>query len=315
MAGKKDKTKKKQRKTADPNQGYFFDEPPRYLDEDPSFKPFEYPVWTRNKARLVQRYLRYFVFITRHGTYIDGFAGPQEPDKLETWTAGLVFNSEPAWLRNFFLCELDEKKIPALKELEGRAAQSNDGSKRMLRVYAGDFNDTVDSVLSNGVITGKEATFCLLDQRTFECNWETVQKLAQHKASNKIELFYFLGTGWLHRAFSGLRIATDERMNRWWGRDDWHVLKGSSGQSIAATVVRRFKQELGYKYANAFPIYEDEGGERKAMYQMIHASDHEEAPKLMARAYRNAVNVEEPPEQLEIEISPADKLVKLNDCG
>ncbi len=88
-SGKKKKNKgvkKKEKRTADPNQGYFFDEPPQYVDEDPTFKPYEYPVWTRNKARLVQRYLRYFVFITRHGTYIDGFAGPQEPDRPETWT-------------------------------------------------------------------------------------------------------------------------------------------------------------------------------------------------------------------------------------
>jgi hypothetical protein len=92
-------------------------------------------------------------------------------------------------------------------------------------------------------------------------------------------------------------------MNKWWGREDWRVLQGSSGRSIADAVVRRFKQELGYRFANAFPIYEAENGERKAMYQMIHASDHPEAPKLMARAYRNAVNVEEPPEQLEIELA------------
>jgi three-Cys-motif partner protein len=299
---KKRKTEKKQKKTADPNQGYFFDEPPQYIDEDPSFRPFEYPVWTRNKARLVQRYLRYFVFITRHGTYIDGFAGPQEPEKLETWTAGLVFDSEPKWLRNFFLCELDDRKISTLKALEGRPCESRDDQARVVKILEGDFNEEVKNILSTGVITDKEATFCLLDQRTFECDWETVVRLAKHKSSNKIELFYFLGTGWLHRAFSGLKIATDERMNRWWGRDDWTVLKGSSRQSIAATVVHRFKHELGYKYANAFPIYEDEDGERNAMYQMIHASDHPDAPKLMIRAYRNAVNVEEPPAQLEMEL-------------
>jgi hypothetical protein len=72
------------KKEHDPRQQFFFDEPPQYLSDDLTFKPFDYPVWTRNKARLVQRYLRYFVFITRHGTYIDGFAGPQEPDKLDT---------------------------------------------------------------------------------------------------------------------------------------------------------------------------------------------------------------------------------------
>lgn len=292
--------RKKKSKSADPNQGFFFDEPPQYLDQDRTFKPFDTPVWTRNKARLVQRYLRYFVFITRHGTYIDGFAGPQQPDMLETWTAGLVFKSEPQWLRNFFLCERDPKKIPFLKDIELRATQAS--PKRLVRVLPGDFNTEVDKVLSSGVVTEKEATFCLLDQHSLECNWSTVVKLAKHKISNKIELFYFLNTTWLHRAFSGLKIDPDDEMNRWWGRDDWRHLKGASRQSITDTVVKRFKQELRYRHANAFPIYEQEDGNTKIMYQMIHASDHDEAPLLMARAYRTAVHPEEPPEQLEIEI-------------
>ena len=299
---KKKSVKKKEKRSADPNQGYFFDGPPQYVVEDPTFKPYEYPVWTRNKARLVQRYLRYFVFITRHGTYIDGFAGPQEPGKPETWTAGLVFESEPKWLRNFFFCELDEKKIPSLRQLQQRAAELNDKPKRIVRVFQGDFNETVETVLSSGIITDKEATFCLLDQRTFECDWQTVMKLAKHKSSNKIELFYFLGTAWLHRAFSGLKLTPEADMNRWWGRDDWKHLRGASRQSITDAVVKRFTHELGYRYANAFPIYETEEGTTKIMYQMIHASDHTEAPKLMGRAYRNAVNVEEPPAQLEIEL-------------
>jgi hypothetical protein len=142
---------KKKNRTLDPKQTYFFDEPPQYLKEDPAFKPFDYPVWTRNKARLVQRYLRYFVFITRHGSYIDGFAGPQEPDKLETWTAGLVFDSQPKWLRHFFLCELDSKKIPALRDLESRANASHDTPKRKVQVLEGDFNVGVQQVLASGI--------------------------------------------------------------------------------------------------------------------------------------------------------------------
>lgn len=295
MAGKK-----KKNKTPDPNQFFFFDGPPQYLDEDPTFKPFDYPVWTRNKARLVHRYLRYFVFITQHGTYIDGFAGPQEPDKLETWTAGLVFDSEPRRLRHFFFCEVESGKIPALKALERRAMEMR--PKRLVRVLPGDFNVKVDEILGSGVIDNKQATFCLLDQHTFECDWATVRKLSAHKASSKIELFYFLGTSWLHRAFSGLKREPDERMDRWWGRDDWRVLRGASARSITDTVVKRFKTELGYRYAHAFPIYDEDDGVKKIMYQMIHASDHPEAPKLMARAYRRAVDPEEPPEQLDIEL-------------
>jgi hypothetical protein len=52
-----------------------------------TFKALPHPIWTKNKAALIARYLRYFVFITKHGAYIDGFAGPQEPDKPEMWAA------------------------------------------------------------------------------------------------------------------------------------------------------------------------------------------------------------------------------------
>jgi hypothetical protein len=36
-------------------------------------------LWTENKALLIERYLYYFVLVTKSGTYIDGFAGPQSP--------------------------------------------------------------------------------------------------------------------------------------------------------------------------------------------------------------------------------------------
>jgi hypothetical protein len=69
-------------------------------------------------------------------------------------------------------------------------------------------------------------------------------------------------------------------------------------------VVKRLKHEFGYRFANAFPIYENDVGGPKAMYQTIHAADHPEAPVLMARAYRHAVDLEEPPQQSEIELGP-----------
>jgi hypothetical protein len=75
---------------------------------------------------------------------------------------------------------------------------------------------TVDQILAEGSIAHKEATFCLLDQRTFECHWQTLVKLAAYKERPqiKIELLYFLGIGWLHRAFSGLK---DQQIaEKWW---------------------------------------------------------------------------------------------------
>src|SRR5581483_7455378 len=83
---------------------------PDYLAE-PAVKPLQFPVWTQNKALFIMKYLRYFVFITHHGTYIDGFAGPQEERESDCWAAKLVLQSEPRWLRHFHLCDLKRTQV------------------------------------------------------------------------------------------------------------------------------------------------------------------------------------------------------------
>ena len=46
------------------------------------YKNLETRVWTTTKAQFIARYLKYFVFVTHHGTYLDAFAGPQNLKKL-----------------------------------------------------------------------------------------------------------------------------------------------------------------------------------------------------------------------------------------
>jgi three-Cys-motif partner protein len=159
---------------------------------------------------------------------------------------------------------------------------------RNIEIWSGDFNKNVNEILRRGKITQKEATFCLLDQRMFECHWETVKKLAVYKTppNKKIEILYFLGVGWLHRSLSGIRHT--EKMDKWWGRKDWQKLKEMKHIDIANLVRDRFEKDLGYRFAAAYPIYDKEKGNR-VMYYMIHASDHEEAPTLMIRAHHKAV--------------------------
>lgn len=149
------------------------------------YKRIDQLIWSDHKARFIQLYLRYFVQITKHGAYIDGFSGPQYLDKLDAWTASLVLASEPKWLRRFYLCELIPESIKCLEELVASQPipMSKSGRKlpRKVEVVPGDFNETIDKILSTGTITQKEATFCLLDQRTFECHWATLVKLAKYK--------------------------------------------------------------------------------------------------------------------------------------
>jgi hypothetical protein len=115
-----------------------------------------------------------------------------------------------------------------------------------------------------------------------------VAELAKYKGEGKpkIEIFYFLAVRWLRRALKAVQRETI--FQQWWGRDDWPTLKGLSPEEIKHKLVERFKTELGYKSVLAWPIYKQLDS-KLIVYFMIHATDHSEAPKLMARAYNDAV--------------------------
>lgn len=284
-------------------QGSLFDVGPPVQPRELVRRP-RHPVWTENKARLIQTYLRLFVLITKHGNYVDAFAGPQEPDKPDMWAAKLVLESRPRWLRKFFLFEIEPDKIRQLEELRDAQAprdRRKKEPKRTVEIFPGDVNVNISHLLSSKKIRQKEATFCLLDQRTFECQWATVKKVATYKRGDehKIEIFYFLPNSWLDRAFSGLK--DDSKARDWWGGDDWQQLLKLKGHARAAAFSERFRCELGYKSVQPWPIYEKKGG-GKTMYFMIHATDHPAAPGLMSRAYRRAVLTDAEFEQLALEL-------------
>jgi three-Cys-motif partner protein len=178
--------------------------------KQPLIKTIDTPMWTRNKARLVRDYLILFVQVTRHGTYIDGFAGPQELEMLDTWAARLVL--EVRQLRGFHFFEKHPASVAMLELLRREHAG------RDITVWPGDFNVRVTDLLRSSTITPKEATFCLLDQRTFECHWSSLVALAGHKppGSLKIELFYFLAQKWLDRALAAQEDPGPP--TAWWPR-------------------------------------------------------------------------------------------------
>jgi three-Cys-motif partner protein len=289
-------TPRRRRARIDPDEGeYLFELPaPRRPDKSRVRELPLYPLWTENKAKLIERYLYYFVLVTKHGTYIDGFAGPQRsPDN---WAARLVLENEPPRLRHFHLCEVDRDKVKRLRELRDQHPD------RGVEVYHGDFNKVVDRILLPEVIGEKEATFCLLDQWTFECDWATVQRIARFKTGrHRIEIFYFLANWWFSRA---LKTSKSDRPGLWWGRDDVAALADLRGIQRAEVLCQRFRDELGYASARPWAIYDRENG-RRVMYYMIHATDHPKAPELMSRAYEKAVL---PKEQLYRQLRLTDRI-------
>ena len=277
------------------HNGYLFGLPSDWKRGRPKeqlARRLKYPVWTESKAKLIERYLHYFVFITKHGTYIDGFAGPQQKESPSMWAAKCVLESRPRWLRHFHLFEIDPTGYKALLDLTNSQPGRDEVRRepeRDVKIYFGDFNNRIAEILDPDQIPPKEAVFCLLDQRTFECQWSTVASIANYKSSGyKIELFYFLPNSWLNRAIFSLS-EPDTVLLEWWGRKDWkeQILR-KKGLRRSKAFIDRFRCELGYNSAKAWPIYERRGGGR-VMYYMIHATDHPDAPNLMNRAYEKAV--------------------------
>jgi three-Cys-motif partner protein len=212
-----------------------------------------------------------------------------KPERLETR------------LFDFWRCDISEPGIDTLRSLQAEHASQT----RRVTVLEGDFNEKVYDILNSGQITEKTATFALLDQRTFECEWRTVQALSRHKQSgNKIEIFYFLATGWIDRSLAAVKSPdTKKKVDRWWGRSDWGELLGMDGTMRAQMVAKRFEEELGFAKVVAYPIHSEQRGGR-VMYHMIHATDHPEAFTLMVRAYRKVSgrpDIENTEKQLDLE--------------
>jgi three-Cys-motif partner protein len=293
-------TRKRQAKgTRDTSTAPLFPDLPAPPPTDDLLKPrtLRHPVWTEQKAKLIARYLRLFTYVTKHGTYIDGFAGRQSEQAQQGWAAELVLADRPWRLRRFYLCDNDSEQIEALKNLvASQPPKEKTDSKRDIQVVPGDFNQIVGRILSEKKLD--PATFCLLDQRTFECKWSTVEALAKHRATGrKIELFYFLPIGWLVRAF----VATTKNqadIEAWWGRPDWQQLVDIQHHEIALAFKKRF-EGIGYKHVWPFPILDRNNGDR-VMFYMILATDHPDAPALMWRAYDQAVHDEKGWDQLEL---------------
>lgn len=249
------------------------------------------PAQTDAKSRLIASYISKFQLVTGGGLYIDGFAAPQSRKHRDAWTARRVLEISPPRLRTFWLCDNDPEGVDMLREL--KAEHHGNPKSRRVFVYPGDFNDRVEEILSSGRIKKRTAVFAFLDQRTAECHWATVQRLAAFKGRTRIEQLYFLGVSWLHRSLTQSR--TPERLaelDRWWGSRGWEELKDLKQIELSLAVAERFQSELGYTHTNWWPIYLKEGSRRTA-FTLIHASDHPEAPKLMRRSFQEIYGYKE----------------------
>lgn len=172
------------------------------------------PIHSNVKSKLISEYIAKYQMVTHGGLFIDGFSAPQSRSHPEAWTARRVLELEPKWIRCFWLCDLEATGLDQLAKL--KAAHHLKPKSRSVFVMRGDFNQTIDLILKSPKLRRKTPTFALLDQRTAECHWRTVEKIAARSSGLKIEILYFLGTSWLHRSLAA--TSTDKTASE---KDAW----------------------------------------------------------------------------------------------
>ncbi len=212
--------------------------------------PIEAPLWTADKSRLIDEYIHHFLLITKHGVYLDLFAGAQRASDTRNWSVRRVLKrrteGNPA-IRHYGVCDIDPGKAQRLRDL-GQEHPS-------FRVYEGDANKCVHAMLQEAPIKPTTACFCLIDQRTFECHWATVEAVARHKPKGyKVEVFYFLAQGWIDRAWASTKA--EGKLAAWWGNEDYESFRARSSIDRAQTLCKRFRDELGYAYSRPFTIHQ-----------------------------------------------------------
>ena len=241
-------------------------------------------LWTGQKSRLIAEYLHRFLHVTKSGTYLDLFAGPQNEAYDEDWSIKRVIErrDEGPNIRYFAACDNSAQQIERLEQL--RATYVN--RPFTFNIYHGDANKQITKMLQEAPTN--LPTFCLIDQRTFECDWATVKSIAEYKAGDKfkIEIFYFLAEAWLDRAWKSR--SDDERLTSWWGSNDFLKFFQQRNVYRAHELKQRLIDEFQYKYVEPWSIHK-QGDRGRTMYYMIHASDHHRATRLMSEAY-NEVN-------------------------
>jgi hypothetical protein len=157
-------------KTRSPTAPLFPDFEPGTSRRVRTYKRIEQPIWTENKAHVTS-------CCTSSKSPSTAFTSTVLPDRSRsiTWMHGLPRSFYRVTLSGcgvFFLCEISPRGLRALQTLVQVQSDARDKKgrrvNRKIEVLPSDFNQNVNGILCSGKIAQKEATFCLLDQRTFE---------------------------------------------------------------------------------------------------------------------------------------------------
>lgn len=261
--------------------------------------------WTEQKLDILGDYLTAFTRAStraRETVYLDLFAGQSDnvsrgrQARVIRGSACRALDTQPplTHLRFFELA-------PHAANLEQALRAEYPTRSKDFKVVPGDCNITIVGALRELAPLNWAPTFAFLDQQSTEVNWSTIERLAQHKRSDKpkTELWLLCANGLLPR---GLRIRTDridttvvEKMTKMFGTNIWlDALNAVRGNQMSAAQFReeltnlmrwRLEHDLGYRTTLDFQVTNTGGSE---IFSMIFATDHWAGEKIMTDLYAAA---------------------------
>ncbi len=258
--------------------------------------------WAREKLELLRYYLggtRYkgggFMMATKRARatyYIDLFSGPGQT----SLPSGEILDGSPLiaakaspHFSQLFWVDADRKNASSL------ASHRLDYPDLNVEVYWADANAAIDAILAK--LPRSDPVLAFLDPEGSELDWQTIEKLARHKAANarKIELFIlFASDTGIVRFFprDPTKLVHADKIDRMMpdaGR--WRNLYQQRAELSPAEFRRGLLDEyvrglrsLGYLHVPAPRLIQRPDG--RPLYFMVFASDDPAGDKIMTAALR-----------------------------
>lgn len=184
--------------------------------------------WSVEKLELLRKYLHAYVQVLKNQDwcrgyeYIDGFAGTGKPKTRDEkkYTDGsprVALGLSPPFTKYYFI----ETSSWRLKKLENLRQEFRD---RSIEIHSGDCNGVLcDNVIPSLPYESRKRAIAFLDPYGMQLEWGTLQQLAQTRT---IEIFLNVPQMAINRSLRRRRhndipVATKERMDRFWGTENW----------------------------------------------------------------------------------------------
>ncbi|MBF0538468.1 MAG: three-Cys-motif partner protein TcmP [Nitrospirae bacterium] len=256
-------------------------------------------IWSEIKLDIIKKYASAYVTIMKEQhwcrgfVYIDAFAGAGKHIRKRTgeMVSGSPLNAlevKPPFTEYHFI-DLDKERASVWKDIEKENPS--------VHAYCGDCNEIlVNDIFPTLPYKSHKRALCLLDPYGLHLKWKTIKFAAELKT---IDIFINVSTmdinrNILRKELSNVKPDDIERMNAFWGSEDWKSLmyikqktlfgdtqetRIKDYQVLADNFCKRLKQ-AGFDYVAKPLLMRNTQGNNAPLYHLCFASQNAAAKNI-----------------------------------